>query len=285
MSSQGLRSEKILCLAWTRAGLAAGTPEGIYLRKKDSWIDLDRTLKTKTVRGLSYSDKRLWAASDNGARQIHLPLSDIAPDHIQDLHYTAQTLHFIGRLIKDEPAVEDVQKAVIRYSNTRNGKTRNWQIASRLKALLPSVSFSLGRARGNNIDLDRGGTNDADVYIVGPEEWDKDTDIGLSWDLGDILFSPSQTSIDVREKLMVELRDELVTEATRLYFERRRLQIDMLFEDLDTKKRIDAWLRIEELTAQIDGLTGGYFTKNIKHGLYTIEMIITKHDTLSTAKY
>jgi len=115
------------------------------------------------------------------------------------------------------------------------------------------------------VDLDRGGTKDPDQYIAGPNDWDKDFDIDLTWDLGDILFSPSQTSIDVREKLMVELRDELVSEVTRLYFERRRLQLGLLVLEPEEKKMMDQWLRLDELTAQIDGMTGGFFSKRIKH--------------------
>ena len=104
-----------------------------------------------------------------------------------------------------------------------------------------------------------------DYTRCGPNDFGKDFDIDFTWDLGDILFSPSQTSIDVREKLMVELRDELVSEVTRLYFERRRMQLDLLIFKPEEKKVMDQWLRLDELTAQIDGMTGGFFSKKIRH--------------------
>ena len=42
-----------------------------------------------------------------------------------------------------------------------------------------------------------------------------------------MIFSTEQTSIDVRSRLMVQLRDDILDEVTRLYFERRRLQLEL----------------------------------------------------------
>jgi hypothetical protein len=273
ISLSGCNSNKIFSLLWTGSNLVAGTQKGVYLQRGNAWKSLSLTLESKPIYDLVLDQGELLATSDNGVYQIALPFPEPHPTPHQELHYTANNLHFIRQLISSEPTVRDIQKAAIRYSNTRNGKIKSWQIFSRLKSFLPTVSTSIGRSHGNNIDLDRGGTNDSDIYIVGPEDWDKDLDINLSWDLGDLLFSSSQTSIDSREKLMVELRDELVSEVTRLYYERRRLQVDLLFVKPTGKKLLETWLRIDELTAQIDGLTGGYMTKHIKHTMLTLETL------------
>jgi len=55
-------------------------------------------------------------------------------------------------------------------------------------------------------------------------------------------------------------------EVTKLYFERIRVKMEL--DDLrleDRKKRSEKELKIAELTASIDALTGGYFSKNIKN--------------------
>ena len=64
---------------------------------------------------------------------------------------------------------------------------------------------------------------------------------------------------------MVQLRDDIVDEITRTYFERRRLQIALLTNPPpDEQKALERELRVQELTALIDGLTGGEFSKRMK---------------------
>jgi hypothetical protein len=210
-------------------------------------------------------------ASEGGIYSAPLPPLEVGPMSPQELHFDSTIFKDVENLMHNEPSVLEVQKAAIRYSNTRNGKIRSWQILSRLQALVPDVAYTIGKSQGNTIDLDRAGTANPDIYITGPESWDKDKDISVRWDLGEFLFSSAQTSIDSRDKLMVELRDEIVSEITRLYFERRRLQIDLLIEKPEGKPLLDTWLRIEELTAQIDGLTGGFFSKKIKRRFVSLK--------------
>jgi hypothetical protein len=63
---------------------------------------------------------------------------------------------------------------------------------------------------------------------------------------------------------VVKLRDKILDEATRLYFDRRRLQVDILMNTGDVKTQIKNELRLQELTAQLDAYTGGRFSKALK---------------------
>ena len=64
---------------------------------------------------------------------------------------------------------------------------------------------------------------------------------------------------------MVQLRDDVLDEVTRLYFERRKLQIELLISTPeDFKARIEKELRLQELTANIDSLTGSYLSRRLK---------------------
>lgn len=64
---------------------------------------------------------------------------------------------------------------------------------------------------------------------------------------------------------MVQLRDDVLNEVTRLYFERRRVQIEFLTsppKEIATK--LEKTLRLQELTAGIDALTGGYLSNRLR---------------------
>jgi hypothetical protein len=106
-------------------------------------------------------------------------------------------------------------------------------------------------------------------YYVGPDDETKydnnNWGVSLTWELGDLIFSDDQTNIDVRSRLMVELRDDILDEVTRLYFERLRvkMEIDNLSIE-DRKKRFEKELRLQELSASLDALTGGYFSQRLK---------------------
>jgi len=286
-ASGGLRFQKIVGVAaritkllFTKWGLILGTHDGVFILNEKEITRLESYTHHKIIHDLAEGNNDLWISSESGVTKISF--QDFSPSLPQNFIYTQNSLSHLNQLIQTEPTIREVQKAVIRYSNTPNGKIKSWQIFSRLKSLLPTVSYSLGSSKGNNIDLDRGGTKDPDIYIAGPNDLDKSIDWDLKWDLGDLLFSSAQTSIDSREKLMVELREELVSEVTRLYFERRRLQMDLLFLKPQGKELLDAWIRVEELTAQIDGMTGGFFAKKLKKDALTGFALLVDQSQLTT---
>ena len=86
----------------------------------------------------------------------------------------------------------------------------------------------------------------------------------MSWDLGDIVWSNEETSIDNRSKLMVELREDVLDQVTRLYYERRRLQMEMYVKEGSGELPVQNYLRVDELTALIDGFTDGKFSQAIR---------------------
>ena len=78
-------------------------------------------------------------------------------------------------------------------------------------------------------------------------------------------WNEDQTQIDVRSKLMVQLRDDVLDEVTHLYFERRKLQIELMQNPpKDVNQLIEKELRLQELTADIDAMTGGYLSREIE---------------------
>jgi hypothetical protein len=158
-----------------------------------------------------------------------------------------------------EPGVAQIREMVIDYADVSKHKIDRWKKQARIKALLPSVSLGIDRDATDLLHWDTG--PNPDELTKGKEitGWD----VSLNWDLADMVWSGDQTSIDSRSKLMVEMRQDLLDQAVRLYFERRRLQIETSLMDHDSPEKWQNEMRIDELTAGLDALTGGLFSKAI----------------------
>ena len=157
----------------------------------------------------------------------------------------------------DEPTIQEVQAAAIEYAEVHPDKILKWRKKAKYKAWLPDVSFKV------QATTDEGATKE-DATTRG-DMIDRVWSTTLGWDLSDLIWSSAQTSIDVRSKLMVQLRNDVLDEVTRTYFERRRLQIEILLSPPeDMREKIEQELRIQELTANIDALTGAYLSRKLK---------------------
>lgn len=161
-----------------------------------------------------------------------------------------------------EPTILELQKAAIRYAEVNPDKITNWRRQAALKALMPeiSVGYDTDIYRTISTATANGKTN----FFVGPDDEARGWDVSASWDLGDLVYNSAQTSIDSRSKLMVQLRNDILTDLNTAYFERKKLlgQLERI-QDKESLSYAERELRIEELTAAIDGLTGGYLSRRL----------------------
>ncbi|MCM8783965.1 MAG: hypothetical protein NC818_04245 [Candidatus Omnitrophica bacterium] len=156
---------------------------------------------------------------------------------------------------RDEPTIQEVRKEAIRYAEVYPEKIKNWRTQARLKAFVPEFDLDYDKT------ISIYGAQSYERVVVGPRDWG----MSLRWDLGDLIWSTDQTSIDVRSRLMVQLRDDILDETNRLYYERRRVKLGLLLNPpQDLKERLEKQIRLDELTAGLDALTGGYFSKRLK---------------------
>ncbi|HSV43901.1 MAG TPA: hypothetical protein VLJ10_05035, partial [Candidatus Bathyarchaeia archaeon] len=233
--------------------LFLATRNGVFLENGQGWAPLYRGLATNRMNDLADDgNQQVFLASDAG---LFVLRQDSAGVFISEE---------VRHAFDHEPDVRRVQQMVINYSDVDKSKIERWHRQSRAKAVLPSVSLGLDRDASELYHWDTGGN--PDTLQQGKEivSWD----VSLSWDFSDLVWSSDQTSIDSRSKMMVELREDLMDQVTRLYFERRRLQLEALA--LETQTGRPDWeiqMRIEELTAMIDAMTGGGFSREIERGL------------------
>ena len=80
-----------------------------------------------------------------------------------------------------------------------------------------------------------------------------------------LFWNDAQMNIDVRSKLMVELRDDILDQVNKLYFERLRVKSELDNLSLEDRyKRLEKQLKLEELTASLDALTSGYYSEQLR---------------------
>ena len=256
VSSFGLLSQDagfLLVADKTRIYAAVGS--GIFIYRSERWQELSFNLFAGKINFLNTdAQNNLYAACDRG-------LFKTSPINLNE----QGTGNIISMYYKGEPSINELQEAAIRYAQVEPEKIKTWRDKAARKALLPQVSIGVDR---NTTDLwhwEGGSTTKPDDDALQRGRDSVDWDITLSWDLGELIWNPDQTSIDVRSRLMVELRDDILDQVTKIYFERLRVKMELnnlIIED--RKKRFEKELRLQELTAMLDALTGGFFSTKLR---------------------
>ena len=245
----GLLDEKINYALTARGRIFLATQNGVFECEDDSCAQLYQGADFKSCQQLALdSGNNLYSACDKGLYVMAVNENKKAKSIESEpgLENNTNTA-----LLPKDPGIREIQREAIRYAEVYPEKISNWRKQARIKALMPELTLDYDKT----VTTALGATYDR--VQVGPRDWG----LTLKWDIGDLIFSTEQTSIDVRSRLMVQLRDDILNEVTRLYFERRRLQLELAnSESLSPKAKSDKELRLEELTALIDGLTGGYLS-------------------------
>lgn len=256
--------------------LLIASSQGVFIFQQDQWVSLYQGLSTNMVNDLFVDAQGdVYASTDMGVFKSsglglgirgsffdsQAPILDSripsidsripSPDLINYQEIKAKFFH--------EPTVQDVQGMVINYADVDKQKIDTWKNQARAKAFVPSVSLDFDRDVSDLYHWNTGANPDELQRGTSVIDWG----ISFRWDLADALWSTDQTTIDSRAKMMVELRDDLLNQVTRMYFERRRLQIEILQMQEHDPLRWQKEMRVEELTAGMDALTGGQFSRDI----------------------
>ena len=174
--------------------------------------------------------------------------------------------HFSG-----EPSVGSVQAMAMSYTKTNPELVEGWLKASKTAFTLPAVTLSYDKDLDdyntwNYVDLDGNGQVETDEFQLYNSRADDDDSFGvrLSWRLDKIVMSSERIRVINEAQDIVKLRDKILEDATRLYFDRRRLQVEQLLSPPgDLRTQLKNELRLQELTANIDALTGGRFSASL----------------------
>jgi hypothetical protein len=169
-----------------------------------------------------------------------------------------------------EPTIQQVHAWANDYANTSPLQVQRWLTQSVTFATLPEVTLEYRLQNDYDQGFEYQNADGADPVagdqVVAVSE---DADQGqtqyytvrLNWELDRLIMSSEKIRVINEAQDIVKLRDKVLAEATRLYFERRRLQVDrLLMPKTDVMARVKDELRLLELTANLDAITGGAFS-------------------------
>lgn len=170
----------------------------------------------------------------------------------------------------NEPSAQQVQAWSSAYAQMSPDNVRKWLNQTKTFALLPIlwVRYRLTQDAGQDFEyyaadgqIDTEGEvlfNVLDDALVRSENQYL---IQARWDLDELVMSTRRTTMIKENRNIVKLRDKILTEVNRIYFERRRIQTEMLLSPkADLLGQTKDQLRVMELTANLDALTGGRFS-------------------------
>lgn len=164
-----------------------------------------------------------------------------------------------------EPTIREVQKATLDYTSAHPEVVDSWRWRSRTAALLPVFRTRFDYEVDDDVRV-RTNTEATEAIVE-----TRDNDVGYelqvqgTWGLDRLVFDSQELAVAREGVRLANLRDRVLDEATRRYYERRRLQVDLeLSPPRDLADRIRKELRVQELTADLDSITGGWFSKKLE---------------------
>jgi hypothetical protein len=263
----------------TNSALYAATGRGVfrYSPGSDVWEELYKGMISQETYYLALSKvddtgrKTLWAATRKGIYRAEIPVLNAesvsggtGTGSVRDNDQVMDMLSTFSH----EPTIGEVREAAIQYAEVQPEKILKWRKAAAARAWLPDLKVVYGKGtdwQSSTYFYSTSSQKYTDDDIT--EGKDRAWSISLNWELGDLIWNSAQTSIDTRSRLVVQLRDDVLSEVTRIYFERRRLMVEMrMSPPADTADKIEKELRLQELTAGLDAMTGSFFSKRLKQG-------------------
>jgi hypothetical protein len=173
-------------------------------------------------------------------------------------------LRALRALAAADPPIGELRAAASALALTEPARARSLVWRARLAGWLPELRGRVDRrlARGESVDLGESLTT-----ALAPVGIDSDNDVRYelraTWDLAKFAFNPDEIAAHFQALRTADARREIESLVIRLYFERRRLKADLAAADVTdmAQSGIRLELRIEEVEAELDALTGGAFTR------------------------
>ena len=165
------------------------------------------------------------------------------------------SLRALARLERDEPAVREAVAAAVKHAGLGGRPEAGMKRRARLAAALPTLSLKVGRDTA-------WAETDATAMVVGDVEHDMVLEARATWRLDRLMFDDTELRVASLSQQRAKARAAVAAQTTSLFYKRRAAQVEALWHPPETiEEAVRRELVLDELTAQLDALTGGWWAQ------------------------
>jgi len=173
-----------------------------------------------------------------------------------------------------DPPVDALRAAASALALVEPDRARSLVSRARFAGWLPEVRARVDRRFNRAESVDLGSSAGTPLAPVGIDSNnDVRYELRAIWDLSRIAFNPDELGAQFQALRTADARREIESLVIRLYFERRRLKAELLAADAIVMppggvplSGMALELRVDEIEAELDALTGGAFSRLSRHG-------------------
>lgn len=170
----------------------------------------------------------------------------------------------LRKVLASMPPLSSIVEAALDYADYDDDEVKQWRRNARRRNLLPQVTLHARdrdypiREYGLIQNVDRYGVGTLnDIHHTDGLAELNETGIELRWELRELLFDPEQMEISKEARQRAQQRNELVTQVTRLYYERAELLLEKQSATSKTAKdALNLELKLRESADLLNQLCG-----------------------------
>ena len=170
--------------------------------------------------------------------------------------------------LTEEPTVQLVQQVAMRYASLNPEVFQSMKSRSRIQALLPQLTVRATKDDDQESrSLTRFGETNTPQDISATQTIGDDLQLYAEarWKLNETIFNYQETAVMRENRYSAKERQKLLQTVTQVYFERKRAVIKL--GKLKGADRELALLKVSQMNAELDALTGGWFSQQLSGGM------------------
>ncbi len=192
---------------------------------------------------------------------------------------SAQSAQEIMNKFSHEPTVEATMDAAVDYAGLGGDRLEGMYKRAGAANVLPKSIYYEFTGKYRDTDRPQKVYTFDDPATVENDKWakyvktnyheDQDFDqhrVRAQWDLSKLIYNSDQKAIVSTMVSASDRRNKLLKELTKVYYQRRKAQIDAILNPpTDIAKKLESDLKIQEMTATLDAMTGGWFSDQLRN--------------------
>lgn len=264
---------------------------GVYYLDDNNWTSVSGGIRTKdnnkNVYWLADFKDNLYSATDEGLFVLEKNDKQYGKDAPSgrlngELVLKGKIEKDFGNLDELEPSVIEIQKQALKFASLpTTDDYKRYRVQARLRNFIPRLGFDINTT-GTNTDyyeFDKGIATDISLnnkFDSGrTTRYERDgrsfKQLSVLWNTNQFIYDDEIREILNQARLTANIKENLLDDVTRIFYQRRRLQLEsLLYPEIEIGKKLNKELEINELTGQLDSRTGGWFSREVEKRKYAV---------------